>query len=237
MIVFAVLSERGSRESNEDSVGFLCDGNAGFFVLADGLGGHGRGEIASQLVTECAKDYFARVPGDLDGCFVESQNRLIDEQRKLNASNEMKTTMVCLYINGGKAAWGHIGDSRLYHFKAGRVGQRTLDHSVPQMLVTIGEIREKDIRGHDDRNRLIRVMGTEWESPQYELGEETALCGKDAFLLCSDGFWEWITERDMEKALKKSASPDKWLELMKGAAMKNGAGRNMDNLSAIAVFV
>jgi len=234
MIVCATLTDRGNREINEDSIRF--DADAGFFVLADGLGGHGYGDVASRIVTEYAISYFGRKPGDLNGCFLESQNRLIDEQRKMNASDEMKTTMVCLYISDGKALWGHVGDSRLYHFKAGKLNKRTIDHSVTQMLVTMGEIREKDIRGHVDRNRLLRVMGTDWDVPKYELGQEVELGSKDAFLLCSDGFWEWINESAMEKTLKKSGSPNQWIEAMKKIVIKNGAGKNMDNFSAIAVF-
>jgi len=236
MLACVALTEKGNREINEDSVGFAYEDGVGFFVLADGLGGHGYGDIASRIATECAMECFAEKPGDLDECFLIGQNRLIDEQRKMNARDELKTTMVCLYICDGKAKWGHIGDSRLYYFKEGKLNKRTLDHSVTQMLVAMGEIREKDIRGHMDRNRLLRVMGADWETPKYELEEEIALCGKDAFLLCSDGFWELITESDMEKMLRRASSPDKWLESMKIIVMKNGKGRNMDNFSAIAVF-
>ena len=236
MLISAVLSEKGRREINEDSIGFMTDGDAGFFVLADGLGGHGQGEVASRLVTEQAKDHYCENPNDLDGCFIKSQNRLIDEQIRTNASEQLKTTMVCLYVDEEKARWGHIGDSRLYYFVAGKLSKRTLDHSVPQMLVTIGEIKEKEIRGHEDRNRLTRVLGMEWDVPKYELSEEIVLSGKDVFLLCSDGFWEWITERDMEKTLNKSDSPAKWISMMESKILKNGSGKNMDNYSAIAVF-
>ncbi|MDR3304679.1 MAG: protein phosphatase 2C domain-containing protein [Clostridiales Family XIII bacterium] len=236
MIVFASLTDKGERNINEDSIGAANDGLVGFFVLADGLGGHDKGEVASQLVVEQSMKHHAEFLGDIEGCFIHSQNHLIDEQRRLNAVNEMKTTMVCLYIADGKAAWGHVGDSRLYHFKNGKLAERTLDHSVPQMLVASGEIREKDICGHSDRNRLLRVMGMEWDVPKYVLGDPVGLTGKNVFLLCSDGFWEWTTTREMEKTLKKAATPESWLDSMKARIMKNGAGRNMDNFSAIAIF-
>lgn len=67
--------------------------------------------------------------------------------------------------------WGHVGDSRLYYFKNGKIVKRTLDHSVPQMLVARGEIDEKEIRHHPDRNRLVRVMGMEWDEPKYQVSE------------------------------------------------------------------
>ena len=235
-IVFAEYTNKGDREINEDSIGHIANGDNGFFVLADGLGGHGGGEIASQLVVNKAKEYYKKNPDDISGCFVESQNALVSEQRAKNAFDELKTTMVCLSIHDGKALWGHVGDSRLYHFVSGKICGRTFDHSVPQMLAKIGEIREKDIRGHVDRNRLIRVLGMEWNEPKYELSNEIVLCGNDTFLLCSDGFWELITESEMEKALKRAVSPDQWIEMMSTKILKNGTGRNMDNFSAIAVY-
>jgi serine/threonine protein phosphatase PrpC len=237
MLIAASVSEKGGRTINEDFVGLITDECTGFFVLADGLGGHGRGEVASQFVVEQSMKHHSEFPGDLEGCFLESQNLLLNEQRRLNAVDEMKTTMTCLWIAGGTAKWGHVGDSRLYYFKDRKMNLRTLDHSVPQMLVSIGEIREKDIRGHEDRNRLLRVMGMEWDSPKYELSSEIFLTGHSAFLLSSDGFWELITEHEMEKALKRAKSPSDWLETMKNKVLKNGKGKNMDNLSAIAVFV
>jgi len=236
MFAYASLTEKGSRDINEDSISLAGGAGAGFFVLADGLGGHGYGDVASGIVVACAMESFAKKPGDLDSCFLEGQNQLTIKQQEINARNEMKTTMVCLCISDGKAKWGHIGDSRLYHFKAGKCSERTIDHSVTQMLVAMGEIREKAIRGHADRNRLLRVMGTDWDAPKYELSEEIELTGQDVFLLCSDGFWEWITESAMEKTLKKSASPGLWLDLMEKTILKNGSGKNMDNYSAIAVF-
>ena len=93
--------------------------------------------------------------------------------------------------------WGHVGDSRLYYFKNGRIVKRTLDHSVPQMLVAAGEIDEKEIRHHPDRNRLVRVMGMEWDEPKYQVSEPMPEEPGQAFLLCSDGFWENIEEEQI----------------------------------------
>jgi len=76
---------------------------------------------------------------------------------------------------------------------------RTLDHSVPQLLVKSGRIKEKEIRKHPDRNRLLKVMGVVWASPEYEKSRVITLNGKEAFLLCSDGFWELIEEKKMAR--------------------------------------
>jgi serine/threonine protein phosphatase PrpC len=113
---------------------------------------------------------------------------------------------------------------------------RTLDHSVPQMLVFAREIKEKQIRNHPDRNRLLRVMGIEWEKPMYELAEQTQLEKYQAFLLCSDGFWELIDEKQMCKLLKNSSTVEEWMQAMVEVIKQNGIGKNMDNYTAIALW-
>ena len=104
------------------------------------------------------------------------------------------------------------------------------------MLVFAGEIKEKDIRFHPDRNRLMKVMGTEWEKPEYELSTLFTRKGKQALLLCSDGFWELIDEKNMKKCLKKASSVQHWLELRLQIVHENGKGKEMDNYSAICVW-
>jgi serine/threonine protein phosphatase PrpC len=176
-------------------------------------------------------------PGALNAAFLDSQEAILREQQLRNARGEMKTTLTLLTIVGSQAQWGHIGDTRLYWFTDSRLKQRTLDHSVPQMLVATGEIREKDIRGHEDRNRLLRVMGIEWLSPRYELSEQVTLNGSDSFLLCTDGFWGYVSEKAMLRALKSARTPESWLAQMLAVAERNALGHNRDNFSAIAVFV
>lgn len=149
----------------------------------------------------------------------------------------MKTTVVCLEIKGDMACLLHVGDSRAYLFEKGGFRRRTIDHSVPQMLVQRGDIQEKDIRHHEDRSRLLRVMGTEWDSPKYSIEKDIRIGHKTSFLLCSDGFWEWITEKEMSHLLKKADTPEGWLHSMEQVIRREGMGSNLDNYSAVAVFV
>jgi serine/threonine protein phosphatase PrpC len=148
----------------------------------------------------------------------------------------MKTTGVCFVISGGKCQWGHIGDSRLYAFRKNKVALRTLDHSVTQMLVLSGEIKEKHMPHHPDRNRLLRVIGVDWDSPRYNISEQFPVSDFQAFLLCTDGFWEFITAKKMGSFLKKSKTAAEWLALMEAEIAKNGKGKDMDNFTAIAVI-
>lgn len=238
---YEIVSKPGEREQNEDYANVAQRGDDYCFVLADGLGGHGGGDEASRLVSEYILEDF-KVRGEvseayLKRCFEESQNLLLREQERQDRIYEMKTTLVVFLAGERLLHWGHIGDSRLYAYRNRKLKQRTFDHSVPQMLVAAGEIKEEQIRGHADRNRLLRVMGTEWESPRYQLAKSWERAGKQAFLLCSDGFWEWIDEKTMQRSLRKAKSPTEWLEQMEREALKNGTGKGMDNYSAITVFL
>ena len=127
----------------------------------------------------------------------------------------------------------HVGDSRLYYFRNGRLEKQTLDHSVSQIAVLMGEIPQEGIRFHADRNRVLRALGSGNAkpdiSPLMELKEDTA------FLLCTDGFWEYVYEREMEETLKEAREPAVWLEKMRGILEKRIPEGN-DNFSAAAVF-
>jgi serine/threonine protein phosphatase PrpC len=110
------------------------------------------------------------------------------------------------------------------------------DHSVPYMLYLSKEIKESEIRNHPDRNMLLRVMGSEWKGSMYEVFKPLNLKHFQAFLLCSDGFWELITEDEMCELLKKTSTAAEWLDAMTKVVQKNGIGKEMDNYSAIAIL-
>lgn len=234
------ITDKSGREINEDAVKISeKDGNL-CIVVADGLGGHGRGEEASALVADEMVRCFEESPGIncIETAFVTAQKKLIEEQKQKNAKFEMKTTAVMLVIEAsGMAAWGHIGDSRLYRFRKNRIKERTTDHSVPQMLVLTKDIKEKDIRFHPDRNKLLKVMGIPWGNMPYEISDAVKITKKDSFLLCTDGFWELIDEKTMEKCHKKSVGARQWLCDMETIVRKSAEGRDSDNFTATVVMV
>lgn len=237
---YCSISKLGHREINEDSVGtFICDNGAGF-VIADGLGGHGNGDIASQIAVnefkkalECNTEL--SISQRLDEAIHNAQDAILLEQAHHNSPLQMKTTLATVILKGKTAICGHIGDTRVYVFRHNKIWMRTLDHSVPQMLVLSKAIKEKDIRDHPDRNKILRALGVAG-TVKYDLFEfETKKT--QAILLCSDGFWENILEAEMCHLLKKSQSVHEWLNQMCKIVERQAIKQNMDNYSAIAVWI
>ena len=238
---YATISKTGSRENNEDAFLAAENENGSLFVVADGLGGHGKGEVASAIVTGTFQRMFSECDAGRETFIPEAmlaaQDEIMREQRSSCARSDMKTTCAALHIAGGTYRTGHVGDTRIYVFRKYKVDSRTRDHSVPQMLAMSGEIKERQIRGHPDRNRLLRVLGIEWDSPLYELSDALPMDDCQAFLLCSDGFWELCDEKTMCRRLKKSGNAAQWLEAMASDVERRGGGKDMDNYTAIAVKV
>jgi len=242
MITFDCYSCSGERDTNEDRFGYQITDSFASFMIADGLGGHIGGSIAAELAVDTAKFIIKNenLPSPeqyMQTIFERIQNCLIQRQKEVGIPSAYKTTMVILLIYEGRAIWAHIGDSRLYMFSKNTLIFKTTDHSVSQMMVSCGEIKPSQLRGHCDRNRLLRVLGIESDEVRYEISDSVSISPGDAFLLCSDGFWEWIIERKMTKYLKSSNSPQEWLNKMKNEVTRNGTGKNMDNYSAICVSV
>lgn len=239
MVTFSAYTNNGDRKVNEDSYGTAYRGASLCFVVADGLGGHGGGEIASRKAVDAVCNTFIEQGWSerfFENAFSRAQKEILDEQELQHAPSRMKTTLVVLILHEDRIHMAHIGDSRLYLFKDRRIKKRTIDHSVPQMLALSGEIKDSDIRHHPDRNRLIRVMGIKGETPRYEVAEPIRLSGSQSFLLCSDGYWELIEEKEMEQCLAKAKSPEEWIEQMTAIVDQNGKRVEMDNNTCIAVW-
>ena len=236
-IEIASCSYQGGRDYNEDSVRYLERDGVCAVVVSDGLGGHGGGQIASSVVTDCITQAFMENPKiDRDyirQLFEEANARVIVEQ---SPTLKMKSTGVALFIEDDSAIWGHAGDSRLYHFVDNCLTDRTLDHSMSQMAVFSGEITEEQIRHHDDRNRVLRAFGGD-DHIKVEVSPPLSLKSEfHAFLLCTDGFWEYVLDPEMEHDLANCETPYDWLQMMV-QRIDDQELKDNDNYSAAAVFV
>jgi serine/threonine protein phosphatase PrpC len=150
--------------------------------------------------------------------------------------SSMRTTIVLLLADSRRALWAHVGDSRLYCLEHGRIAFCTSDHSVVQMMVKAGELSPEAARHHEDRNRLLRCLGNGEESELRPtiLPEPYPLRRGAAFLLCTDGFWQDVSDKEMEADFSHAASSAAWLAAME-VRLRRRLRENSDNYTAMAI--
>lgn len=239
--ITSLICNIGGRNKNDDYAAYNYeDESYGIWTVADGLGGHKGGDIASKIAVNTIIKYFKAKPDlskkNVEAMYNYANKAIIKAQKEYMIKYGMKTTLVTLLNNYEEVIWAHVGDSRLYFFSKGRLMFQTKDHSVSQMAVSAGEISEKEIRFHEDRNKLIRVLGNTTELKISMLKRPIKVNSGDAFLLCTDGFWELIYETEMEIDFCKSNSPGEWLNFMTERIIRR-AFNEYDNFTAIAIFV
>lgn len=249
-----LYTNKGGRDYNEDSIAFQEKDGCGIFVVADGLGGHSKGEVASKCVTDFLvrswTDREIQENTDFNGkaghsvepdlsMWLKSQFALAN-QKILSLQQQqqckMKSTAVALIIDETSAAWAHSGDSRLYYFHKNRIEDITGDHSVSYKKYKSGEITRAQIAQDEDQSCLLRTLGSEerWE-PDICMKKDLLEAG-DAFLLCSDGFWEYLCDEEMLIDLLKAETAKEWAELLLLRVIARLDGEN-DNLSLLTVMV
>lgn len=236
----ASISKPGGRKKNEDACAIIQTEEYGCYAIADGLGGHGGGDIASRLVLDTIMNSFYSHPGigvaDMESYLQYAQMELLKKQKEKVEFGSMRTTVVLLVTDYQNVVWAHIGDSRLYYFHGGKILFQTKDHSVPQAMVNAGELNEAEMRFHDDRNRLTRAMGIESAFKPVIIEEARNIESGDAFLLCTDGFWEYVFEEEMEQDLSVADTPGDWLDRMEKRMLQR-VNVDHDNYSAVVLWL
>lgn len=223
----------GSRSRNEDSLCAAERDGSRLFAVADGLGGESFGKTASETAISVLESRFEKDPEyDVANVILKANLRILLRQRELNC--KMKTTVAAVVVNGSSVTAAHVGDSRIYAFRNNEIVFQSRDHSVSQMAVNAGEIRLSQIRAHPDRNVLTKALGA-FENIKIDITRLDAR-GLDAMLLCTDGFWEYVLERDMTDTLKKADSSRKWLSDMR-SILESVKPADSDNNTAIAVML
>jgi protein phosphatase len=216
------------RENNEDSVFPASSGQSDdrvLVIVADGMGGHVAGEVASRIAINAAAS------ADLEaGDRVAAGNRAIREEVAREPGLEgMGTTMTLLDIQDGVATIGHVGDSRAYLLRDGQMEQMTIDHTVAAEYVARGELSPEEAVGHPQRHMLTRTLGL---SRFVNVDEHTIdLKAGDRVMLCSDGLTEMVSDAQIAEALASGTADEVVWQLVE---MANEAG-GVDNITVAVV--
>lgn len=236
--VFEYTSQ-GGREYNEDSVGSYFNSKGGIFVVADGLGGHNYGEEASVTAVETIINGWMidveNLHAQINDKISEANMKILNMQKEKNCV--MKTTAAVLAIGNDRAVMANTGDSRVYFFHNNELHSYTNDHSVAYKKYRAGEISREQIATDDDQSCLLRAIGGEERYLPEITACDTIVTSGDAFMLCSDGAWEYLRDTEILIDLLKSKTAKQWSELLMLRIMERLNNDKNDNLSIITVMV
>ncbi|MEZ0255865.1 MAG: protein phosphatase 2C domain-containing protein [Chthoniobacter sp.] len=224
-----MTGSQGPRAEQQDSGICLHDDAQGtaLIVVGDGVGGRSGGRIASQKVIELASRFWEERKGrlakpeeDLATLCQVAHEHINSEGSKLGISP--RTTIVALYLNPTNAWWVHSGDSRMYHFRAGQLVERTEDHSLLEIMVQRGAVKEEDMGRHPDQHTLLQSLGGEEFMPPSS--GTAQITPDDGFLLCTDGFWERTSPEEMSELVfgERSDANERLSAAVERALERNG---------------
>jgi len=223
------------RNNNQDSI--LVENPLGLFAVADGMGGHKGGEVASQMALDVVKKIVSKAPpeeeprGLIKTIFSRASEEIYD--RSLIAPNlkGMGTTLVLALLRDKKLYIGNVGDSRLYMFASGHLWQLTEDHSLMNEQLRAGILGEADIETFDSKNVITRSVGFE---PKVDCDITIRdIVREEAYILCSDGLHGLVSQPEIEKICSEYSVSD-WPQFLIERAKMHGGD---DNVSVIAIHV
>ncbi len=230
----------GSRKSNQDRMGYSFTRDTLLMIVADGMGGHLRGEVAAQITLKtvaaafqiAARPSLADPAGFLDMSLRRAHREILRFQELHHLPESPRTTVVACVIQHGFAWWAHAGDSRLYWVRDGECVMRTEDHSKVQSLVNMGLITKAEQENHPERNKVLNCLGSPFD-PMVELSGAHELERGDRMLLCSDGVWSAMSDPEVCRAISAAPLVTSVPALVQEAVSTEGP--SADNATAVAV--
>jgi serine/threonine protein phosphatase PrpC len=230
----------GARKSNQDRIGDWTSDEALLVVVADGMGGHPRGELAAQLAVDQLIERFVRdarprlerPDAFLLDAFRRAHRTIGREARELGLADVPRTVLVAGVLQDGAVTWLHVGDARFYLLRGGRVVQRSRDDSYVQRLIDLGRLDEGDAIYHPDRNIVLKCIGGD-EPLRLPRPLRVALETNDIVMLCSDGFWGPLGADEIARGLRGRDLDAELAELVDRAESR--AGVQCDNVSVVAI--
>lgn len=233
-------SRQGGRKYNQDRLAYSYSRDALLMVVADGMGGHFHGEIAAQIAVQFLVDNFQQqaAPALQDPfrflleTFNHAHEAIGDYVLAHGLSEHPRTTCVACVVQDNHAYWAHVGDTRLYFFRQGKLMTCTRDHSLVQQLFERGKISEEQMATHPDRNKIYNCLGGPIR-PDIEFSRKVPLSDGDTLLLCSDGLWSLLSTDEIGAVVDTYPINAAIPELLDHAELRGG--EEGDNLSAIGM--
>lgn len=237
----AKATMQGDRRANQDRYIYIESEGSILLGLADGMGGHPKGDVAAQILTDTCKSFFYRAPKPIHSP-KEFLHRLLQKAHEnitafgLDHKPAIKprTTAVVALIQDGIVRWSHAGDSRFYLFRNGITMDRTVDHSYVQHLEDHGLISSNEAGTHPQRNYVTRCLGGNISSPEITVSKSIRLKDGDVILLCSDGLWAHTEEKSMAGLACSNVPLAKVVKTLVQSAVEDAAPES-DNVSAIGM--
>ena len=229
------LSRIGSRQNNEDRMGYCYTRESSLFLLADGMGGHPQGEVAAQLALEAISALYQKEalplvadPAQfLSNALFAAHHQILRYATRKAMLDTPRTTLVAAVLQGTSATWVHCGDSRLYVVRDGELLMRTRDHSY------LEQQKARVIKAeHFNRNVLYTCVGSPTR-PVFDISGPMKLLQGDKLLLCSDGLWGSLSDDEIVKQLAGKPVSDAVPGLVQSAL--RAAGEHSDNVTVIAI--
>jgi PPM family protein phosphatase len=230
----------GGRKVNQDRMGYSFTRDALLLVLADGMGGHMRGEIAATIALQTlsmmfrmqAKPYVKKPERFLEEALNQAHWDILAYAERHKLPETPRTTVVACLVQHNCAVWAHCGDSRLYWVRRNQVLARTRDHSHLEYLIERGRATEADRDTHPDRNKLYNCLGA-GQAPKIDISRQASLEPGDTLLLCSDGLWGMLPETEIVHRLSTSTIVQAVPDMVAMAAAIGGV--RADNTTALAI--
>jgi len=234
------------RKTNQDAI--FIDPRNKCFVVADGMGGHKGGDIASQLTVKIFSDHFTRLDRnkpkkteDVQNCILKANRLILEKSGKEQLLKGMGTTIVSMLIEDNKAYFSNVGDSRAYLISQGQLYQLTKDHSLVQEKLNLGIYSRKDAAKDKMKNVLVRTIGFE-DNINIDRFEYT-ISKNDIFLICSDGLYGKVFDKEIlevitgmipDPSLATTQTLDQTAEALIEKANEYGGNDNISLVLAIA---
>jgi len=240
-IEYADVSLLGDREDNQDRVTVSAAEQAALLVVIDGMGGHSDGSRAADTALKSLLESFRQTSlpmFDPLGFLHMALSRAHDEVAKLGNGQTIDTrpratTAICL-VQEGAAFWAHIGDSRVYHLRHGKIVQRTRDHSHVELLLREGKITEEELPTHPMRNFVECCLGGDPAIPEMTVSGRNVLLPGDVLLLCTDGIWANLRDTDIAGFFREDNQELRaWLEALGRRAVQASAPFSDNSTAAV----